>query len=465
MRKIESNHLHKVLKNLIKETEKEFFSKLDQDKISEIVGDVKEARFENSKWLTSYVKNSNYKKIVYENRKKISALSSCKIVKIVLEKIIREKHEAHEAKIVIDISKFIQDLILDFLAYYENQLFINSLEKKSTDNSIKKLEKFLNDELFDPYCFITLRNFECDPELNLKSKNILFHNDVSLQFIKPREFAKIANIDESSKIHPNFLKTKYVISTHIPRTSLNMEKVRCKLEMFQSALKIFGNGDIKFGGIYYSDSENWEIKSIHQIKFEPIQYIPRRKYKLQLNNKSKTKFTNFYNHLSKINFTKDKYVFLGRSINRFSKAKENEEESEQLVDFITCLESLYSTKEQQLSYRFAMRVAMVLGQTSEQKTLLQKFILQTYDLRSKIVHGDELPDIELNKKIIDLRNVNEKLEKISRDSIKVFLTLIENVENKEEIHNEIDKSIFDPIIQNKFSGIVKRLDLIPTSFD
>ena len=405
------------------------------------------------------------KKIIYTHKNKIFNLASYKITKIILGKIIRNQHKAHKAKIVIDIDKFIEGLILDFLSYYQNQLFVNLSEKRSTDHSIKKIENFLDNELFNVYCFITLRNFECDPDFNTKSKNILFHNDISLQLIKPREFAKIVNIEDHSKIHPNFLKTKYIISAHIPKTSLNIENIRRKLEKFQFALNIFGTGDVKFGGVYYSDSENWEIMPIHQIKFEPLQDTPQKKYKLNLNPKSKTKFLNFYNHLSKMNFTKGKFIFLARSINRFSKAKENEEESEQLVDFITCLESLYSSKEQQLSYRFAIRVAMVLGQTPEDKNMLQEFILQTYDLRSKVVHGDELPDIEVNGKKVDLINANNMLERISRDSIKIFLTLIENVENKEEIHKEIDKSIFDLKLQNKFSEIIKKLELIPIRFD
>jgi len=465
MKQTETIHLRKVLKNLIKETNETFFSKLDESKKSKIIENVKEVQFENGKWVTSPVKKLNYKKIIYENKNKIFNLSSCKIVKIVLGKIIRDQHRAHKDKIVVDIDKFIEGLILDFLSYYQNQLFVNLSEKVSRDHSIKKIENFFSDELFDVYCFITLRNFECNPDFNMKSKNILFHNDVSLQLIKPREFTKIANMDENLKIHPNLLKTKYVISTHIPRTSLNIENISRKLEKFQFALKIFGTGDVKFGGIYYSDSENWEIMPIHQIKFEPIYDTPQKKYKLELNPKSKTKFINFYNHLSEINFTKGKFIFLGRCMNRFSKAKENEEESEQLVDFITCLESVYSSKEQQLSYRFAIRVAMILGQTLEDKTMLQEFILQTYDLRSKVVHGDELPDIQLNGKIIDLKNANDKLEKISRDSIKVFLTLIENAENKEEIHKKIDNSIFDLSVQNEFSKIIKKLELDPISFD
>ena len=79
---------------------------------------------------------------------------------------------------------------------------------------------------------------------------------------------------------------------------------------------------------------------------------PQKKYKLELTPKSKTKFMKIFIIIYLlVNFTKGKFILkLGRCMNRFSKAiLENEEESEQLVDFITCLESVYSSKEQQLS--------------------------------------------------------------------------------------------------------------------
>ena len=49
------------------------------------------------------------------------------------------------------------------------------------------------------------------------------------------------------------------------------------------------------------------------------------------------------------------------------------------------------------------------------------------------------------------------LEKISRGSIKLFLQLINDYENKEELHKTIDDSIYDPKLQKFFLKNLKKI--------
>ena len=260
-------------------------------------------------------------------------------------------------------------------------------------------------------------------------------------------------------INPNFQKIKFIIGTNISKTNISENTIKQRFEQFLFALKIFHSGNVQFGGIYYRNSVDWDVSSTICLKHEPALGKPKMKYRLESESYTEKDFKKFINSFSKINFTKDKFVFLGRAIKRFSQAIENENKLDQIVDFITCLESLYSSNEQQLSFRFAMRTAIVLGQTSHQKILIQEFILQIYNLRSKIVHGDKIPPVIIDKKEIDLDTCMKQLEIISRNSIKIFLYLLNDFDNKEKLHEKIDNSIYDISIQKNFSKNFNRLKL------
>ena len=252
---------------------------------------------------------------------------------------------------------------------------------------MKKIENYLKYEVFLDYCFITLRNFECRPEL---LKTITFENGTNLKLISPREFSIIAHVHQG-EIKTKFTKLKYIISMHIPKPQYNANKILRNLDKFQFALKILNQGDIQFGGIYSSESENWGVKPILELKPEPILDKPKKKYVLGKEELKELK--KFYDKFSVMNLTKGNLTFLKRSIERFSKARDKDIEDDMLVDYITSLESLYSSNEQNLSYRFSLRVALLLGKTVKEKKLIQEFILQIYNLRSKIVHGDPLPPV------------------------------------------------------------------------
>tara|TARA_Y100000590_G_scaffold468073_1_gene649254 strand:+ start:2832 stop:4208 length:1377 start_codon:yes stop_codon:yes gene_type:complete len=411
-------------------------------------------------WDISEQTKINYRKIIYDYKKEITNLPAYKICKSWIKREIKKNHRYAEQIIKISIDRFTEKVILDFLTEY----LVNRTIEKHTDNtyslledtkkesreiSLKKIKNYLKNEVFSDYCFITLRNFECKPEL---LKTITFEDGSNLKLISPREFSVIADVDHGV-IRPNFTKLKYIISIHIKKPQYNANKILRNLDKFQFALKILNEGDVQFGGIYSSESENWEQKHISELRAEPVLDTPKKKYVL---GKEKLKeLKKFYDKFSVMNLTKGNFTFLNRSIERFSKARDKDIVHDMLVDYITSLESLYSSNEQNLSYRMSLRVALLLGKTAKEKKLIQEFILQIYNLRSKIVHGEPLPPVEIDEKEIPIEECTKKLEIITRNSIKIFLELINKFPEKDEIHKEIDNSIFDASMQKKFSKFQK----------
>ena len=88
-------------------------------------------------------------------------------------------------------------------------------------------------------------------------------------------------------------------------------------------------------------------------------------------------------------------------------------------------------------------------------------MLQIYNLRSKIIHGDTIPDVVLDGEVIGSEENMDQclkiLERISRSSIKIFLQLINDYKNKEELHKTIDDSIYDPKLQKLFLKNSKKI--------
>ncbi len=449
--------LKNVMKDLFVESNKDIFSQLSEKELEKYISFTHIPEFNSEKIYNKFKKEKiiNFKKIIYDYEEKIIGLSSYKTSTNNIKTTIQE-NPAYIKRLVLDLNHVVKQTLLDFLISCLYESNFKDYDVETFEIIYSKFENFLDNELFSVFSFITLRNFDHHND------SLMLPNDQILRLRTPEEFSVICNVggnDSEPKINPNFQNIKFVIGAHIAKTDINDQKIKEKFEAFLFALKIFHAGDVQFGGIYYTDSVNWRVKPTITIKTEPILGKSSTKYKLESENLTESDFSKFIKDFSEINFTKGKYVFLGRSIKRFSQAIENEHKLDKIVDFITCLESLYSSNEQQLSFRFAMRTASVLGQTPDQKIAIQEFILQIYNLRSKIIHGDQIPPVIINGHEIDLDSCLINLEKISRNSIKSFLDFIKEFKSKEELHKMIDNSIYELSSQEIFLKSFKELKL------
>lgn len=135
------------------------------------------------------------------------------------------------------------------------------------------------------------------------------------------------------------------------------------------------------------------------------------------------------------------------------------------LDFIIGLEALYLIKDQELKYRFANRLAILLSNEPERKDErkeFQKYGQHVYDLRSEIVHG-----------ILSRKNIREKLtsttgkqiggkvysiRELLRTSLIYFLSLYLNgLEKQDEILKKIDDALFSKADREQIMMMKKRL--------
>ena len=399
----------------------------------------------------------DFKKITSDHEAKIMNLSSYKTAFTVLKKIIHEKSKSPERSHTFDVDTATKRSIFDFISSFLRELNLKNLKISVFEKNFDKFCKFISNELFDAFCFVTVRNFDSNKKLIQ-----LPHNQV-LRVRTAEEFNAILGIEKIDplyKINPNFSKIKFIVSASIPKKELNENKIFNTFRCFLYALQIFHSGDVQFGGAYYRDSLDWDIKPFISFKNEP--FLTRKKtYKLERGKYSSNNFMKFYSEFSEIVFTKGEYTFLKLPITRFSRTSENESEQDKIVDYITCLESLYSPGDQLISFKLSMRIALLLGQTPKQKILLKNFILGVYHVRSRIVHGNDPPPITIDGHELEFEKYLYHLENIVRNSIKFFLYLILEYGTKEQVYKNINDSIYDPSIQKKFLHISKKLKLPP----
>lgn len=104
---------------------------------------------------------------------------------------------------------------------------------------------------------------------------------------------------------------------------------------------------------------------------------------------------------------------LGIAIDRLSYVTERRNVTDRILDNFIGLESLYLPGgNHELTFRLSLRVAMMTQEESDKMKDTFSFVKKMYEARSKIVHGDavSVATAEL-----------ERLEKLLRDSIKLFL--------------------------------------------
>ena len=138
------------------------------------------------------------------------------------------------------------------------------------------------------------------------------------------------------------------------------------------------------------------------------------------------------------------------------------------IDFIIGLEALYLIKDpQELKYRFANRLAILLSNEPERKDErkeFQKYAQLVYDLRSEIVHG-----------ILSRKNIREKLtsttgnqiggkvysiRELLRVSLIYFLSLhLNGLANQDEILKKIDDALFSKADREQIMMMKKRLGM------
>ena len=94
-----------------------------------------------------------------------------------------------------------------------------------------------------------------------------------------------------------------------------------------------------------------------------------------------------------------------------------------LIGFTTCLDGLFSTVEQEVSFRLSLRLSHFLADENERRREVFDQSREVYKVRSKIVHGASIDRNPERAAIYLVENVVPKAERLARRSLQKILTL------------------------------------------
>jgi hypothetical protein len=106
-----------------------------------------------------------------------------------------------------------------------------------------------------------------------------------------------------------------------------------------------------------------------------------------------------------------------------------------IADYCTCYETLFSTESTELSHKLAERVSNFLAHLSDEKMNIYQSIKSAYNIRSKVVHGDNLTNNQIENLVKTSENCDYHL--------RLILNSIVNSEKLTEIFEQKNDSLED----------------------
>jgi hypothetical protein len=120
---------------------------------------------------------------------------------------------------------------------------------------------------------------------------------------------------------------------------------------------------------------------------------------------------------------RDEYHRVGNALRFYENAYTSDNADIALVGFTTCLEGLFSTVEQEISFRLALRLAHFLGESIEDKRKKYAECREAYKVRSKIVHGARIMREEEATAIYLVEGIVPIGERLARSALRKIFEL------------------------------------------
>ncbi len=126
-----------------------------------------------------------------------------------------------------------------------------------------------------------------------------------------------------------------------------------------------------------------------------------------------------------------------RAIKRLNAALDGGDLEDHLVDLVIALEASFMAKEDHAS-RLGARVSLLIANNPEDQRYIRAFLETAYDVRSRIVHGDETGNIVLGKKSFTIQQFGEELFSIARRCLRRYFMLLAQGFDKTRIVSSLE---------------------------
>ena len=105
------------------------------------------------------------------------------------------------------------------------------------------------------------------------------------------------------------------------------------------------------------------------------------------------------------------------------------------------METLLNDSPGEITLKLSLRVALLLGDTEDNREYLWRFIKKCYNVRSEIVHGKKRGRITVMGKTMTDHQTAQKLENVTRQAITKVVLLQEEISGQKNLLDSLDCSI------------------------
>jgi len=345
-------------------------------------------------------------------------------------------------------SDFTKTLPLKFIITYLEQNQKILFEKKIFEQIKKTFFEFLDSTLEDEY-IVPLFNFDSD----IKQEKIF--GDLKLRKISEFEFKTFTKLDEYPNLPVVYKELTDVATIKITKEDMfsGYDVAKDRFQILLEAFLLYSDGNPQFGTIHRNVNNPW-IRISNNYERDVI-----KQKTLLFKNKNYKKILDIFNSLMQIDFSKKENKFLDIAIRRFSSALARTDPIDQVIDLTISLEALYAPGNKgEITTKLSTRLATLTAKNEEEREDYWLFTKKMYGLRSGIVHGEGMRNTEINGKKYTIDESIEKIVKLVRMSIYLFLRLASNYSGGgkiEKICDDIDKALINKKNQRFFKSKLK----------
>jgi hypothetical protein len=336
-----------------------------------------------------------------------------------------------------DVQDLTADILKRILTYYLKLQNNFSFDENSFNQVYKSLMNFLKNFNQDEYV-MPLHHFQSD----LTGEPKKFGN-ITLRRITDNELRVFSGMNRNPRILDSYKTLSHVV-VFLKNSSndiVDFDKAKDEFRFFINALSLNFKGELNISTLYKNFEHPWKVfqtgKKVDYNNTDNSMYFSTEKYNSMLN---------FYHRFKKSNVESKENAFVKMAILRFQIGLNRNEPADKIIDYNTCLESLYASGPGDLTRKISQRGSMILATTEEERESVYKFLKFVYNLRSGLVHGEGVRNLKYDGKNVSIEDVSYSLEEYARSSIKVFLKLIisynGNDKNK-KIVSDIDMSLIN----------------------
>ena len=406
---------------------------------------------DDSGWLeTSVVQRFDYSRFFYFHRHAIrqmrcynsllGLLSKNPSIRRFYDEFREDGSQTADYDITLDIKELVEkDFVFEFLKCYLSESTAFEFDENLFERIMGNLINFVENESRVAYVFFPLHGLSGD------FAGIKFSDDVSVSHLDSNQYAMVTDMDTARgyarKPEKRFRRLRYGVFIRQALENgkaVSSERIKDRAQRVLGSFRLFKSGSIYIGAMYSYSPDFWPRKNLFTSRVG-VENPPEIESEMFVSGTEIDRIKCFFTRFARLEHTKQHY--LTTSIRRFDTSYSNKHIGDKIADLCISLETLLNDSPGEITLKLSLRVALLLGNTEDNREYLWRFIKKCYSVRSEIVHGKKRSRIAVMDSPMTDYQAAQKLENVTRQAITKVVLLQEEISDQKSLLDSLDCSI------------------------